>query len=415
MPLREQLHDGLDMVAVFAPVHPAVLTALPDALAAHLASPEGAGLRRRPVGGGRWGHRPVPGIERLARGVVVEHPPGATPAELALAAHHDRYRGLPFAAHVSGSLLALMFSHDLYDGSSGWDEVERILQRAVGEPTRPQLPLLARPVTASLRASGLLDRDEVAQVRVARRQAERSTETAPQVEHPVVIDDRRRLDGLRPVWIDDDRRRRLQAAVVDQQGAVPRATLNMCLTGLTLDAAAAALRPDADMRVRIAVDLRRYAPRGHRVGGPFSDAFPLGTLRTLDTSPAALGTELARVLATRAPLWAFVADMVGYARGRARRPRAVAPTDVGRTSFDLGVSLLPPRLPAGFWSDLPEHAGVAPVDGAALLHPSQVTNPHVQIAHLGHGVAVTLWDEAGVLDPDAFAEHLLTGVDAVAR
>lgn len=395
------LYDGLDMVGVFHPVSPDAIAALPDALAAHVAEPAGKPLWRRPARRRRWGHRRV-GAVSLARGCVVIHPGPMGPAELALTAQRRGYVGLPIAIHVAGDTVAVMLPHDLFDGASGWDQVERIVQHATATPRGEQPPRLAFPVAASLRHSGLLRGAAQSEVRATRRAAERGTTVAPQADPPLLIDDQRRVDGLHTVWIDAGQRQRLLGALQpsDEATGRPRQTLHMRLTGLVLEAVAEAVEPGLDLRVRMNIDARRYAPPGRQVLGPFATPYPVGTLRTIDTNPSALGAELKGVLDSRAPLWAVVANLVGYVRGRVRHPLTGPPVAPGRSSFDLGISILPARLPASFW------AAGDPTNAVLLLHPRQPSDPYVQIAQVQGGVVITLWDETGLVDADVFVGSL---------
>ena len=411
MPVRERLHDRLDMVAVFEPVSPALLAALPRALTDLVSTPQGAALRRRhraTRAWGRFGWGDLDALREAALASVVQHPAGLTPARLGLRSHQHGYPGIPITAHVSGSLLAVMFPHDLFDGSSAWAHLERLFQHAAGTRPGELLPPLHRPVLSSVRDAGLLHRSALAAVREVRREAESSTRTPPLTDHDVLPDDGRRLDGLRQVWLDDSRLGRLATAPASSADSAPtaldashrarRTTTTMRLSSLVIDAARKIFPCDKDVRVRMAIDLRRYAPRERRIEGPFSTSYPLGTLRTIDSDPGSLGRATAAAIASKAPLAGFAADMAGWARTRVRHPRGVPAPQPGRRDFDLVVSTLPTRLPEEFWATDGER-----LTAAILYHPAQPTDPYVQVAHVRGGVVVSLWDEAGVTDRDAFA------------
>lgn len=399
------------MVVLVAPVSADVRAALPSALATLAAEPSSRVLRRRTTDRGSWGHLDAgdrAAVDAAARRSVVVHPPGIDPAELGLLAHRSGYPGLSMVIHLSGPVMAVMLPHDLYDGSSGWFLAERLFQHAAGEATRPVPPVQRFPVLTALRHSGLLSRGALDDVRRARRAALDSTETPPLVDHDVLPDDDRRRDGLRSVWLEDARLAGLAGphapgAETARDGSVRvgRTAVTMRLSSLVVDAARQILPAEQDVRVRMAIDLRRYAPRDRSIEGPFSTSYPLGTLRTIDTEPAALGVNAAAAMASKGPLGGFVADMAGYLRARARYPRGLPAMTPGRRSFDLVVSTLPSRFPPGFWEGAGERL-VAPL----LYHPVQPTDPYVQVAHVRGGVVVSLWDETGLTDRDAFAPAL---------
>lgn len=398
MTLREQLYDGLDMVAVVGPVAPEVLAALPEALAAHAATSAGRPLRRRRTPSGRWAGRPVDGIGDVARSSVVVHDrTDLTPNALAVACQRDGYRGLPLAIHVSGTTMAVMSPHDLFDGTAGWDQFERIMLQLAGMPAASPPRVLRFPVLASMRASGLLDRSALARARVVRRQAERSTVTAPQAPEPRSVDLRGRDSALTCLWIDPAGTRGLRDSLAPATAARPRESLHMLVTGLVLDALRSSTSPAHDFRVRMNVDLRRYAPDGATVLGPFSTSYPFGTLRGIDTAPLPLAATMLAALESRGPLWALVGNLVGYVKARAVHPGGL-PRSTTRSTFDVGLSILPARLPAEFWAP---HGD--PVNAAMLFHPRLPSDPYVQIAHVHGGMSISLWDEVGLVDGEAFA------------
>ena len=422
--LREHLHDRLDFLAVLSPVASDIVAALPRALADLVTSDAGVDLRRRPTRSGGWGtyaERDRAELRAAAAACCVVHPDGLSPTEVGLAAHRAGYPGLPLTVHVSGSLVAVMLPHDLFDGSSGWEQVERLFQHAAGVEPRPLRPRQRWPVLASMRKAGLTSRAALVEVRQIRRHSETSTETAPVTDTDVVPDEARRRDGLHTVYLTDAQLARLStparsedliastlvAAVLDKPSRSRRTTLTMRLNSLVVEAAREIVPADRDLRVRMAIDLRRYAPKGHRVDGPFSMTYPLGTLRTIDADPGALGSNAFSAISSSAPLAGLVADLVGYCKTRVRHPRGLPAPPPGRRSFDLVVSTLPARLPAGFWSG---HG--ARVMAALLFHPVQATDPYVQVALVEGGVVVALWDEAGVTDGAAFPKAFAAVMDA---
>lgn len=398
MPVRERLHDRLDMVIVLDPVSPDLVAALPSALTTLLTSPEGAALRRRPTAGGRWKHHRrgnTASLRAAAEAAFTQHPDGVAPPDLALAAHSDGYQNLPVAIHRSGRALAVMIPHDLFDGSGGWEHFERLFQIASDLEPVDLRPALRFPLFTSMRRAELLSRGAIDEVRGVRHGAETSTETAPLLDHDVFPDDVRRSNALRTVWLP---KARLAAISAAKGTGGKHDNLSTRLNALVIDTVREVVPADKDMRVRMAIDLRRYLPKKHRVEGPFSTSFPVGTLRTMDTSPRALGEAARAAIATKAPLAGFVADTVGWVKGRVRYPRGFPAQEPGRRSFDLVVSMLPARLPLGFWDTDGEK-----LIAALLYHPVQPTDPYVQMALVEGGLVVALYDEAGVIDRDRFA------------
>lgn len=409
MSLRERLHDRLDMIAVFGPADAAVLAALPDALAAHIRTPSGTPLHRRPTAGQAWRHRAPRDLEALARGAIVVHDETLEPVDLVLATHAAGYRELPVSIHVSGENMTMMFPHDLFDGVAAWEHVADILQRACSIPVDERRPTVDRPVLAALRTSKLLDRDALGEVRRLRREAEQSTATAPQSATPIGQDLDRRRAGLRFITLDAPTLRHLDASDTEHEIAsgLGRSTRSMRLTGLVIEAAGDALPAGVDMRVRMNVDLRRYAPRGHRVDGPFSTAYPFGTVRTVDVAAPALLKRLSKLLSSKAPLAALVGDLSGLVKSRIRHPFGSPAQPGGRSDFDLSVSVLPARIPEEFWARDTDR-----INAAVQMHPTQPSSPYVQISEVGDGVVLGVWNEAGLLDLDRFESSITAHLDA---
>jgi hypothetical protein len=404
--IRERLHDQLDMVATFGPADPLVALALPAAVEQHLRSAEGTDLLRRQGSGQVWKKLSPRGLELAIPFVVRREDSDFTVAEHSIRSVELGYPGLPLSVLISRRYVSMMFPHDLFDGTTAWRHIELILARAVGtwreSPLKPQV---RRPVLAALRHSGLTSWETLNAARQTRRLAESSTAMHAQFPAGLGIDRARRIAGFRSVVISQEQLAHLDGSTSVRQANSDnprgRSTRGMKLTELVLDAIDTVVGPASDYRIRMSIDLRRYTPRGARVEGPFSTGYPIGTLRTTDNSAPALTARLAGIVSSKGPLAALVGDVLGLAKTELKhpfRPRRTAPV---RTTFDIGVSILPSRIPDAFWA-----ANDADVTGrvsaALLVHPAQPTSPYVQIADVGDDVVVAVWDETGTIDLGEF-------------
>lgn len=403
MYLRERLHDDLEMVAVLGPAEPGLTLRLAEVIAEYLHRPESAILRRPRRTDGRWGVStrvvPVPVIDRVIRSCS----PGLSPSELALSTIGRRPRDLPLVVASSGELIAFSFPHDLFDGASAWAHITPILQGALTgpEPGQPK-PVLRWPLAAALRQTRLVNASALAAARAVRRTAERTTERPAQLAEPVSIDVRRRQAGWAGLMLSSEQLRALDAssspAHLASAHARRRTLRSMKIAETVLAGLAAATPEDADYRVRMPIDLRRYTPRGRRVDGPFSTSYPLGTLRSSDNSAPALTVRLGEIVRSNAPLAALAGDLVGLTRAMVRHPLTSRKHGASeREVIDLTLSILPSRLPAHFWVP-----GVERVNAAMQFSPHQPTGPLIQIAEMDDMVSISLWDETGAIDQGAF-------------
>ncbi|CAN5356988.1 hypothetical protein BH09ACT1_BH09ACT1_08040 [soil metagenome] len=413
MPLRELLHDQLDMVAVFGPVDAAVVAALPAAVDAHLHSPAGADLLRQKSSGQAWGSFSIRELELAGPAVVRTTGAGLDVAALAVRSTEIGYPIIPLSVLISrspatGFLVSMMFPHDLFDGTMAWKHMREILHRATStwEPS-DRLPVNPSPVRSALKKSGLTSRATLGAARAARRTAELEHQTADQFPAGLVLDRDRRLSGFRSVTLSAEDLRHLDTSTAVRHGAVElpdRSRRTMKLTELVLDAAALSMNETHDFGIRFSIDLRRYAPKGLAVEGPFSTAFPFGKLRTTDNSAAALTARLKSVIADKGPFAALLGDMLGLVKQRVRHPFARPVPDPVRHSVGLGVSVLPSQIPASFWA---ADAGDR-VNAALLLHPVQASNPYIQIGTVDDEVILSVWDETGSIDLEGFANAIPT-------
>ncbi|PZF60956.1 hypothetical protein DEI92_04845 [Curtobacterium sp. MCBD17_034] len=409
MPIRERLHDQLDLVVVLGPVREDVIDALPDALHRHLISDDGSELRRAYRPDRAWGHVSRRTADSLADDVLDVAVDGLEPAEMATHLLDAGYAVLPIRMLVSGGLIAVLVPHDLFDGASSGHHIRRVLAIAAGEPEgRTVRPPTRRPLAATMRVAGLDRPGPLRLARAARRDAERQVPPDPQVPGGLAVDRARRLRGFRTVQLDEQELRTLDARAVD--GAGRRTTRGMKLSAAVLDAIADAVPPTTDFTIRMNVDLRRWAPRGERVQGPFSTSYPIGRLRTMRRDAASVHEQVRRAIETRAPLAALVGDVVGLVRDRVRHPFPIPSGDVIRTQFDVALSVFPSLIPDAVW-----RPGATPLLGTILVHPGHVANPYVQMSLVGSEASIALWDETGIIDQDRFEQSLRAAVTPAAR
>ena len=408
IPLRERLHDGLDMVAVWGPMTSDVVGGLELAVADHVRSPRGAALRRgRRSPSSPWrGTLSAAAVDRALGLVVRRHEPGLEPIELATRAHGDGYGGLPISLHVSGHLIAGAVPHDLFDGTGAREHIHAIFASAAGTvPSRSPAETPSFPVLRALRRQGLATRTALVAARTERRAAERESATGPLVESDLFIDPERRRGGLRVLELPGD---------VDEAARGDRthghATRGSRLTALVVDAVARSVRLEGDLTLRYAIDLRRYLGPGVGAEGPFATAYPLGTVRSGENSPEALAARLRRAVSSGAPLAALIGNLAAAARRDVRHPLASPTMPTGRDRVALVISMVPDTLPPIAW----RHDG--PLLSAALqFHPWQVTDPLVQITDRREAVTVSIWDETGVIDLDEAVARLAALAGAEGR
>ncbi|MCU1404417.1 MAG: hypothetical protein JWQ43_720 [Glaciihabitans sp.] len=401
MYLREHLHDQLDMIAVLGPADPDVLALLPEAVRTHVLSTEGASLHRRATSRYAWARATMPQVERGIDEVITEVEPGLSTAEIGVAASHQGYATLPISILVSGDRIAMMFPHDLFDGTGGWEHIVWILERATGTLRTDDKTPLRRAVWTAVRHSKIDNREALLAAREKRRHAEVSTSTAPQYPAGIAQNPRLRKTGHRFVMLTPDQVTYLDRSVPALADGTPstagRSTRGMKLTELVIGAFSAAVDPAADFRIRMGVDLRRYLPKGVRVLGPFSTAYPIGTLRTTDNSAGALTKRVSTILNSKEPLAALIGDMLGLAKATVRHPLGRPSGDGRRDTVEVTVSIVQSRVPDEFWAE-----GALPELAVVLLHPIQATSPIIQIADVGGHSVVSIWDETGTVDIDVF-------------
>lgn len=408
MPIRERLHDQLDLVILIGPLREDVVDALPAAVLRHLGDEDARALRRSYRTDGTWGRVTVPAAQDLARDVVEIAPPGLGPAEIATRALDAGYPVLPIRIVVSDGVIGVLMPHDLFDGAAAWHHIRRLLAIADGDHAAPaEQHVTKRPVIAALRVAGLTDPARLRAARKARQTAERQTPPDPQVPGGLAVDRSRRLAGFTSVHLDEAELARLDESAAD--GPAGRPTRGMKLSALVLDALAESVPATTDFTIRMNVDLRRWAPRGERVEGPFSTSYPIGRLRTMRRDAGSVHASVRSAIDTRAPLAALVSDVVGYAADRMRSPFAMPRGDVIRTSFDVGLSVFPSRVPDDAW-----RPGASPLLGTILVHPGQVANPYVQMSAVGSQVTIALWDETGIIDQRRFEQTLRAAVSPAA-
>lgn len=407
MKIRERLHDHLDLVGVFSPTSPDLVPRLVDAVYEHVQSPAGAELRRRALSGRRW-RRFHGDLTAAAERTVLRVDGEPTLGDLALMTVEGGYDTLPLSIVVADTSVAMMFPHDLFDGSAAWRHIEQITTRAVGPWTEAGVSMVAaHPVVAALRSSGLGMGSRLRRTLAQSRRDAAATGVPDLFPNGVSIDRERRRDGLRVVRldaaalrrIDTSRSRRTVAsdALKERPG---RATRGMRLAELVLDGIGAAVPAESDFRVRMMVDLRRFAPKDQIVLGPFSIAYPIGTLRGSDNSAAALTTRLGALLSARLPLATLVGDIASYAKRRVLHPFAPRPTGALR-AVEIGISVLPSLLPEAFWAS-PENR----ISAVMMYHDIFPASPYAQIADIGDEVVISLWDETGAVELDTFVDAI---------
>jgi hypothetical protein len=410
LPIRERLHDQLDMVAIMGPFSRTNIDAVPAAINAHLATRVGASLLREPRKRNAAGTVMSWKRSTLKRAEAVTDRitryPDLSEAELTMRVFDAGYTDIPMAVAESRGLLVFMFPHDLFDGVGAWEHITPILNAVVGLPvaeTPP--PTLQRPVLAALRHSKLTNRAALGAARAARRESERSTETSPQFPQGVGTSREKRVAGFNLIYLTKEELERVASTTSPRHPATGRATRSMKFAELVMDAWSDSISPELDFRIRLSVELRRYAPRGFRVEGPFSTGVAVGTLRGTDNSAGALRERLAALTTAKVPLAALVGDMVGLTKYELTHPLRRPNTATTRTSLDLGISILPSEIPEAMWDNTTER-----LSAVALIHPVQPSIPFVQVIELSDRGVLTVWDETGTVDLDAFRASIAAGI-----
>lgn len=405
--LREHLHDDLVMVAVLGPVVHGVIDALPAAAAQHLASEAGLPLRRRRSPSGGW-TRAAAGSNELTLDVTF-YEAGLSAALLARRTCGRQAGCLPMTIAISGDLVAFSFTHDLFDGVSAWAHITPIVERALGLVPIDTKETMRHPVFATLRQAKLLSLQALKKARGRRRLDESRTAQPAQLTRMLEIDDERRAVGWTTVTLDAQQLALIDATVsrehLASEHASRRSLRSMKLAETVLSGLQRATDPEHDFRIRLPIDLRRYAPRGWWVDGPFSASYPIGTLRSGDNSAPALTARVASIVSSKAPLAALLGDLSGLIKNHIRHPFKRTHLNHGRDTFDLTISMLPSRLPEGFWASPNSR-----VNGVLQFHPIQPTAPYVQVADAHDMVLISLWDEGGLVDPAKFTVGILTAL-----
>ena len=401
MSVREFMYDRANLILLVGPLADDVVRALPAAIADHILSSEGSELRRRHTDGQRWSHPSSRAVTALLPDVLMMDEPGLDPAEIAVRVAEAGYRGLPISVHMSGAHAAFMLPHDLFDGIAAWKHINAIFTRATGaQPKPPRGRPLRFPVAATLRNQNLVSASRVKEIQRLRKASEEAAATGPQFPDGIVIDRLRRLSGLSYVRLSHDDLQRFKAS---WSGVPGGARLYFRLAELVVRALEAAAPPDLDFPLRMMVDVRRYAPHGARITGPFASDIPLGTLRTGDNSAAALAERVDRFVDAKVPLTGFTLDLAYLSTRRLRHPFRSPERRTRIHQAPIMLSILPCQMPAKSWASEGDRlcAGLG-------MHPDYVATPYVQICRMNDGVHVTLWDELGCFEKGAF-ESVIRG------
>lgn len=400
MSLREHMYDRANVILLAGPLSDSVIGGLDRAVEEQVRSADGGELRRKAPSGGRgaWSRPGRRELDDLSARVVVRHEPGVALAELAVRANETGYSGLPLAIHVSGSNVAFMLPHDLFDGVGGWRQINAVVSRAAGvQIARSPGAALRFPVAATLRRQGLLAPARVKAVQRIRKAAEAVSATEPQFPGGVAVDRTRRLSALSYLRFDRADLARWKAA--DPDPAEPRSAIR--LTALVVEALRDAASSACDFPIRMMVDVRRYAPHGARFAGPFASDVPLGTLRTGDNSAAALGARLDGSIDAKVPLTGLALDLTYLFKRRLRHPFRPPERRTLIHRMPVMLSVLPSRLPEKAWASDEQR-----VCAGLGMHPDYVANPYVQVCRMKDGMHVTLWDEVGCFDRNAYEAAL---------
>lgn len=397
------------MVGPLADLSPErAISALEDVLR----SPRGAVLHRLRTRGGRW--RRVDESTALAAAArAVERVEAALDrSELATHVLQRQFQReeLPVRLFVADGMLAMAFSHSLFDGTGSTAVVNLVLEKlgAPGADTRAALPWAKTPLRAAMKKFGL---QGVAGIRSARqifRALNAQTETGYQL--PQTLTKAESLERTRMVSMvlpADLVRTIANTPEKAEDGRRPaRPPLSVKSASLVLRCLHESLRDEADFRVVVPVDARRWVAKGFAVEGNFAPSLPMGRLRADDWSATALAERISAASKSGTPVAWLLATALSTLKNTVRHPVAALrpPKETPRAPLEIHVSLTTTEV-AVAETLMPLVTSDTFVGGLAA-HLRMPLGVWAEIAPVRDCLHVVIRDETGLFDLEGFEQRL---------
>lgn len=384
-----------------------------------LRSPRGATLLRLRTRGRRWrrvGRQPAVSAARRAVEPVAS---GIDRSDLATLALERQFRPgeLPVRLFVAGGMLAMGFPHSRFDGTSATAVVNLIVEKlgAPGADTLPAVPWAKTPLRAAMKKFGLQGVSGIRSARDTFRTLNAQTQTEYQLPRTLTKTESVERTRMVSVVLPADAVRTIantpEEAVDGRRPARPPVSIKTA--SLLLRCLRDGTRGDADFRVVIPVDARRWVAKGFAVEGNFSPSLPMGRLRADDWSATALAERISAASKAGTPVAWLLATALSTLKNTVRHPAAARRSrgETPRSPLEVHVSLTTTEVAIA--ESLMPHVADDTFVGGMAAHLSVPLGVWAEIAPVRDCLHIVVRDETGLIDLEGFEERLREMIGAV--
>lgn len=391
------------------------VTALEDVLR----SPRGAVLHRLRTRGGRWRRVDQRAAVAAAGRSVEPVEPALDRSALATRVLERQFRPgeLPVRLFVADGMLAMEFTHSLFDGTGATAIVNLVLEKlaAPGADAVPALPWAEKPLRTAMKKFGLKGIGGIRSARDAFRALNAQTETGYQL--PLTLTKAESVERTRLVSM------MLPADVVQAIALTPeraedgrrpaRPPLSVKAASLVLRGLRDSLREETDFRVVVPVDARRWVAKGFAVEGNFAPSLPMGRLLADDWSATALSERISATTKAGTPVAWLVATALSTLKNTVRHPGAARRSrgETPRVPLEIHISLTTTEVTLA--ETLVPRVDDDTFVGGMAAHLRLPLGVWAEIAPVRDCLHVVIRDETGLFDLDGF-EHRVRGTIASA-
>jgi hypothetical protein len=384
------------------------LTALEDVLR----SPRGAVLHRVRTRGRRWRRVDESAALVAAARSVERVEPALDRSALATLVLERQFRPgeLPVRLFVADGMLAMEFSHSLFDGTGATFVVNLVLEKlgAPGADTRAALPWAKTPLRAAMKKFGLQGVNGIRSAREIFRTRNAQTETGYQLSRTLTkaesIERTRMVSMVLPADLVHTIANTPEKA--DEGKRPARPPLSVKSASLVLRCLRDSLRQDADFRVVVPVDARRWVDKGVAVEGNFAPSLPMGRLLVDDWSATALAERISAVSKSGTPVAWLLATALSTLKNTVRHPGASrrARAETPRVPLEIHVSLTTTEVAVA--ETLMPRVDDDTFVGGMAAHLRLPLGVWAEIAPVRDCLHVVIRDETGLFDLEGFEQRL---------
>lgn len=317
---------------------------------------------------------------------------------------------LPVRLFVSDGMLAFRFPHSLFDGTGATAMVSLVVEKlgSPGVDTLPAVPWARTPLRAAMKKVGL---NGVAGVRAARetfRVLNVRTETGYQLPRTLTKAESAERTRMVAMLLPPSTVRTI--AVTPEralEGRPPaRPPLSVKTASLVVRCLRDCLREQADFRVVVPIDARRWVARGFDAEGNFSPSLPLGRLRDDDWSATALAARISAANKAATPVAWLLATTLSALKNTVRHPLTPRRSQdvTPRVPFEIHVSL--PSTEVAVSEALIPRVDDDTFVGGMPAHLRLPLGVWVEVAPFRDCLHVIVRDETGLFNLEGFAQRL---------